>query len=51
MAASRFDDTAKRHKPAPETYAEVTQTLGAPPSEMCMARGGDVAANKALMPS
>jgi 2-haloacid dehalogenase len=30
------DDTAKRHKPAPEAYAEVTQALGAPPSEMCL---------------
>ena len=30
------DDTAKRHKPAPEAYAEVTQALGASPSEMCM---------------
>jgi 2-haloacid dehalogenase len=30
------DDTAKRHKPAPEAYAEVTQALGAMPSEMCM---------------
>jgi 2-haloacid dehalogenase len=28
------DDTAKRHKPAPEAYAEVTQGLGASPSEM-----------------
>jgi 2-haloacid dehalogenase len=30
------DDTAKRHKPAPEAYAEVTQALGAPSSEMCL---------------
>jgi 2-haloacid dehalogenase len=30
------DDTAKRHKPAPEAYAEVTQALGASDSEMCM---------------
>jgi 2-haloacid dehalogenase len=30
------DDTAKRHKPAPEAYAEVTQALGASPSEMCL---------------
>ncbi|WP_338697640.1 haloacid dehalogenase type II [Bradyrhizobium sp. 26S5] len=30
------DDTAKRHKPAPESYAEVIQGLGASPSEMCM---------------
>ena len=30
------DDTAKRHKPAPEAYAEVTRALGAAPSEMCM---------------
>jgi 2-haloacid dehalogenase len=30
------DDTAKRHKPAPEAYAEVTGALGAAPSEMCM---------------
>ena len=30
------DDTAKRHKPAPEAYAEVTRALGASPSEMCM---------------
>ena len=30
------DDTAKRHKPAPEAYAEVTQALAASPSEMCM---------------
>jgi len=30
------DDTAKRHKPAPEAYAEVTQGLGASPSEMCL---------------
>jgi 2-haloacid dehalogenase len=30
------DDTAKRHKPAPEAYAEVTKGLGASPSEMCM---------------
>jgi FixJ family two-component response regulator len=30
------DDTAKRHKPVPEAYAEVTQALGASPSEMCM---------------
>jgi 2-haloacid dehalogenase len=30
------DDTAKRHKPAPEAYAEVTQALGASSSEMCM---------------
>jgi 2-haloacid dehalogenase len=25
-----------RHKPAPEAYAEVTEALGASPSEMCM---------------
>jgi 2-haloacid dehalogenase len=30
------DDTAKRHKPAPEAYAEVIRGLGASPSEMCM---------------
>jgi len=30
------DDTAKRHKPAREAYAEVTRGLGAPPSEMCL---------------
>jgi 2-haloacid dehalogenase len=30
------DDTAKRHKPAPEAYAEVTQVLGASPAEMCL---------------
>jgi 2-haloacid dehalogenase len=30
------DDTAKRHKPAPEAYAEVTSGLGASPSEMCL---------------
>ena len=30
------DDTAKRHKPAPEAYAEVTQALGASPAEMCL---------------
>ena len=30
------DDTAKRHKPAPEAYAEVTRALGASPSDMCM---------------
>jgi 2-haloacid dehalogenase len=30
------DDTAKRHKPAPEAYAEVVRALGASPSEMCM---------------
>jgi 2-haloacid dehalogenase len=30
------DDTAKRHKPAPEAYAEVTNALGAAPSEMCL---------------
>ena len=30
------DDTAKRHKPAPEAYAEVTQALGASPPEMCL---------------
>jgi 2-haloacid dehalogenase len=30
------DDSAKRHKPAPEAYAEVARELGAPPSEMCM---------------
>jgi 2-haloacid dehalogenase len=30
------DDTAKRHKPAPEAYAEVTRALGATPSEMCL---------------
>jgi 2-haloacid dehalogenase len=30
------DDSAKRHKPAPEAYAEVARELGASPSEMCM---------------
>jgi 2-haloacid dehalogenase len=30
------DDTAKRHKPAPEAYAEVARALGASPSEMCL---------------
>jgi len=30
------DDTAKRHKPAPEAYDEVTRALGASPSEMCL---------------
>jgi 2-haloacid dehalogenase len=30
------DDTAKRYKPAPETYAEVTRALGASPSDICM---------------
>jgi 2-haloacid dehalogenase len=30
------DDTAKRHKPAPEAYAEVTTALGTSPSEMCL---------------
>ncbi|MBV8419954.1 MAG: haloacid dehalogenase type II [Hyphomicrobiales bacterium] len=30
------DDAAKRHKPAPEAYAEVTRALGASPSDMCM---------------
>jgi 2-haloacid dehalogenase len=30
------DDTARRHKPAPEAYAEVTRALGAAPTEMCM---------------
>jgi 2-haloacid dehalogenase len=30
------DDTAKRHKPAPEAYAEVTKALGAQPAEMCL---------------
>jgi 2-haloacid dehalogenase len=30
------DDTAKRHKPAPEAYAEVTRALGVRPSEMCL---------------
>lgn len=30
------DDTAKRHKPAPEAYAEVTKELGAQPAEMCL---------------
>ena len=30
------DDTAKRHKPAPEAYAEVTTALAASPSEMCL---------------
>ncbi|WP_395679955.1 hypothetical protein [Inquilinus sp.] len=29
------DDTAERHKPALEAYAEVTKTLGAQPAEMC----------------
>ena len=30
------DDTAKRHKPAPEAYAEVTTALDAQPAEMCL---------------
>jgi len=30
------DDSAKRHKPAPEAYDEVTRALGASPSEMCL---------------
>lgn len=30
------DDAAKRHKPAPEAYAEITQALGTSPSDMCM---------------
>jgi len=30
------DDTAKRHKPTPEAYAEVTTALGVAPSEMCL---------------
>jgi 2-haloacid dehalogenase len=30
------DDTAKRHKPAPEAYAEVSKALGASAGEMCM---------------
>ena len=30
------DDTAKRHKPAPEAYAEVSRALGAMPAEMCL---------------
>lgn len=30
------DDTAKRHKPAPEAYAEVVRELNASPTEMCM---------------
>jgi 2-haloacid dehalogenase len=30
------DDTAKRHKPAAQAYAEVTEALGAPPDEMCL---------------
>jgi 2-haloacid dehalogenase len=30
------DDTAKRHKPAPEAYTEVTRALGVSSSEMCM---------------
>jgi 2-haloacid dehalogenase len=30
------DDVVKRHKPAPEAYAEVMQALGASPSDMCM---------------
>jgi 2-haloacid dehalogenase len=30
------DDTAKRHKPAPQAYAEVTDALEASPSEMCL---------------
>jgi len=30
------DDTAKRHKPAPEAYAEFTRALGVSPSDMCM---------------
>jgi 2-haloacid dehalogenase len=30
------DDTAKRHKPALEAYAEVTRVLDASPSDMCM---------------
>ena len=36
IADFSVDDTAKRHKPAPEAYAEVTRALGAAPSEMCM---------------
>jgi 2-haloacid dehalogenase len=31
-----FDDTAKRHKPAPEAYAEVTRSLGASPVQMSL---------------
>jgi len=30
------DDTARRHKPAPEAYAEVTEGLRASPAEMCL---------------
>jgi 2-haloacid dehalogenase len=30
------DDTAKRHKPAPEAYAEATTALGTSPSEICL---------------
>jgi 2-haloacid dehalogenase len=33
------DDTVKRHKPAPEAYAEVTRALGASPTDMCMVAG------------
>jgi 2-haloacid dehalogenase len=30
------DDTAKRHKPAPEAYVEVTKALSSSSSEMCL---------------
>jgi 2-haloacid dehalogenase len=30
------DDMVKRHKPAPEAYAEVTRAVGASSSEMCL---------------
>jgi hypothetical protein len=33
------DDTAKRHKPVAQAYAEVTEALGAPPDEMCLIAG------------
>src|SRR5262249_19837045 len=33
------DDTAKRHKPAPEAYAEVSKALGASAGETCMIAG------------
>jgi 2-haloacid dehalogenase len=30
------DDTVRRHKPAPEAYAKVSQDLGVRPSEICL---------------
>jgi 2-haloacid dehalogenase len=30
------DDTAKRHKPAAQAYADVTEAFGAPPDEKCL---------------